>query len=144
MKQYSIISFLLLLLAVTTGYGQDKNKPTASPEHIEALRTGNYELVNLEPQGKLRKVVFRKPPSNTSNSSLMLFPNPATKEMRIKLSDVVLTNHYIDVYNQNGQKQFSQAYTTDRIDISSLPAGTYVVCVSNGKQTSSQTLIVTK
>jgi hypothetical protein len=134
----------MLLSAVTTGYSQDVKFPTASPEHIEALRTGDYDLVNLEPTGRLRKVVFRRPLAKVTHASLMIYPNPATKEIHVKIPDINASGFQLSVYNQSGQKQLSQVYEADKVDVSSLSAGTYIVYVTNGKQTFSQTLIVAK
>ena len=74
--------------------------------------------------------------------SMTVYPNPTDQIFNIKLSDY-LENGTYGIYNLQGQKVingFVESNNT-QLDISNLPAGVYVVAVTDGKQVLKQNFI---
>jgi len=74
--------------------------------------------------------------------SMTVYPNPTDQIFNIKLSDY-LENGTYGIYNLQGQKVingFVESNNT-QLDISNLPAGVYVVAVTDGKQVLKQKFI---
>jgi hypothetical protein len=78
---------------------------------------------------------------------LTLFPNPLigdhlTIVLNEKLSGIV----HISIFDVNGKSYFSQSKEIKDhkivIDSPMLPAGTYILCLENGQQKISETLLI--
>lgn len=71
-----------------------------------------------------------------TNVSATLFPNPATTELNIKISDYNSGNNYqLSIYNIQGQEVYSQLIINNSqltIPVSSLSSGIYFVSLRNG------------
>jgi len=77
---------------------------------------------------------------NANVESKVLFPNPANSSFSIA---GIAGIHHLSVYNLNGQKQIEQSLTqNDKVDISNLSNGTYVVVIQNKEGVFREKLVV--
>jgi len=59
---------------------------------------------------------------------LKISPNPANSTINIEVSNVYLINKIVSIYNDKGRLMFRTH--DDRIDISQLPSGKYIIIVN--------------
>jgi len=76
-----------------------------------------------------------------SESNILIFPNPATKELKIQDSGFRMTS--IEVYDMVGEKVFSQPQTSS-IDVSELPPGIYFVRILSENESVTKKITVLK
>jgi photosystem II stability/assembly factor-like uncharacterized protein len=78
------------------------------------------------------------------NTTLHIFPNPATDIIRIDLNGFEIKGTLITVHNAAGIEVYRTKVTspTPSVNLSQLPAGAYQVLVSNGKARRSSRLIL--
>lgn len=67
------------------------------------------------------------------DAAVLLFPNPATSHIEIRLSNNLLINSTLDIYDVYGRKVATQMMnnTSAMVDISGYSAGMYLVRISN-------------
>lgn len=82
--------------------------------------------------------------SENTNLSCTVFPNPASENITITLSNHHLDQQYLSIANQLGQqvKYFQLENRINIIDISDLNTGIYIINIWNGNQKVTQKLIV--
>jgi len=74
----------------------------------------------------------------TENETLLVYPNPASDQLNIKLSGQESGVTQLSIYNLAGSKVYEQSVTTNesiqrfRLNIADYQAGLYVVIVRNG------------
>lgn len=79
--------------------------------------------------------------SEIDASSFSIFPNPASDLLFISNKDGLFINE-INIYNQVGQKVFHLNNPTNRIDVSSLKRGIYIVELIAGKDVIIEKILV--
>jgi hypothetical protein len=77
--------------------------------------------------------------SEFSNSSLLIYPNPAAGKIRISIPELEHSTAKIEVFDLLGRTNFSKEYSSIgssdlQIDLSSLSKGNYILKVSNNNQ----------
>jgi hypothetical protein len=87
--------------------------------------------------------------TNDEASELSLFPNPAVHELRVTVSNTWQGKELVfDIYNNYGQlvrhKKNATASQTERMNVADLPAGLYIVKVSNGGEKLTRQFIKSK
>ena len=67
------------------------------------------------------------------DATVLLFPNPATSHIEIRLSNDLLINSTLDIYDVYGRKIATQMMnnTSAKVDISGYSTGMYLVRISN-------------
>ncbi|MCD6227177.1 T9SS type A sorting domain-containing protein [Candidatus Micrarchaeota archaeon] len=61
---------------------------------------------------------------------LKVSPNPANSTINIEVSNVYLINKIVSIYNDKGRLMFRTQIDNNRIDISQLPSGKYIIIVN--------------
>ena len=75
------------------------------------------------------------------NQSLSCYPNPVTDGF-VNLANVGSSMKDVQIYDVVGKKVFNQQTVSNRLDVSTLNAGVYVIKVSADNQTSSSRLVI--
>ncbi|MBC8083791.1 MAG: T9SS type A sorting domain-containing protein [Hymenobacter sp.] len=98
--------------------------------------------------GSRADVTVRTTPFNTSaaagsQSTLQLFPNPATESVTVALSSSLAADAYLDLYTATGAlaRHLSLQTGRDTLDLKGLAKGIYLVKVFNGDQVLVQKLV---
>lgn len=79
---------------------------------------------------EIRAVFF----DQTAGQSLMLYPNPTHREVTVHLNGIDADIETLSIFNLVGQelwKQHGQGQSIEKVDLSSLPSGTYLVQVQS-------------
>ena len=71
---------------------------------------------------------------NKLENSIVIYPNPATDHLNIKVVKVAETTLSVVIYNQTGTKLLKKNYmksqtVDDQIDISALKSGMYIISI---------------
>lgn len=88
-------------------------------------------------------------PASQPHSNFSLFPNPATDEVHLKFESIISNEIVVRIYNHMGQIVLQQnweevSHTTQTLNVSDLPSGTYVVEAISGNERISKKLVVSK
>ena len=89
-------------------------------------------------------------PSTKGKANITLAPNPAGNEVAFKMAELGESQKVtFEIYNSLGQlllrKEFGQvAYVNERIDLSGIVSGLYIVSVKAGQQRFEQKLVISK
>jgi len=78
---------------------------------------------------------------NITTDKVTIFPNPANKEVYISVNNGVIINE-VNIYNQMGQKVLHKTRLNNKIDISSLKKGTYILEIVSNEFIKREKLIV--
>lgn len=79
-----------------------------------------------------------------SEEGLHVFPNPASKELKIDYNKVIKADniHNITLYDMTGRKIFETFGSTERIPLEGISPGTYEIIITSGKNRYSRTIII--
>jgi hypothetical protein len=92
--------------------------------------------------GAALKITGIEDPPATSKNKIRIWPNPASEYITIDAGDLILSgNATVTIMDLNGH-QLQKNVLTERIDISSLPAGVYIIITSAGNKPSGYTKLV--
>ncbi|MCK4407656.1 MAG: T9SS type A sorting domain-containing protein [Bacteroidales bacterium] len=80
-------------------------------------------------------------PDINAQFEFIIYPNPAKRELFISSKSGVKINE-VNIYNQLGQKRLQQTRTTNKIDISTLGQGMYVIEIVSNKSSIREKLII--
>lgn len=109
-----------------------------------------YWVMTTFTDGCTRKSYFNQPSLSTpgiatsNKSELKLYPNPATDEVTVELSDAGAQSYSIEVYDVSGRRLHSQEASglKSRVNVSSFVPGYYsVICTHDGVQIGSARFI---
>ena len=84
--------------------------------------------------------------NDVNAEELTIFPNPANESINISFLKNIYDNHNIKLFNTLGIcliDKFTSG-TTNKIDISNLTSGIYIIEISSGQSTISKKIIVRK
>ena len=131
-------------------WGRRTTIPSPTDYAVEVDSLGNNVLELFFPQPpqvgfiyRIYKLPWNNPDITTSNSSdsfeadynIKLFPNPASNEISILVSDLIHTPSMVDLYDIKGIRVFSQRVAGPvneiSIPIENIPTGVYVLRLSN-------------
>jgi hypothetical protein len=78
-------------------------------------------------------------------SKLIISPNPASRQAEISPYRVAAKEGFtLEVLDMKGRSLIRRPWQGEKLDVTGLAAGMYVVTLRNGKQTFTQKLVVTK
>ncbi len=78
---------------------------------------------------------------NKKTNTLIIYPNPTERELFISTQDGLIIKEVI-IYSNLGQIEYQSKITNNKIDISNLSTGLYIIEIVNNKFTSRQKLII--
>jgi len=78
---------------------------------------------------------------NKENNDVIIFPNPAKQTVKISTT-IKYQISLITIYNLQGQKMVSQKPFQNKIDVSKLKAGSYIVCIESENNTYFKRLMI--
>ena len=102
-----------------------------------ALFQPGGERYSLLSSSKLASTSLQRPAltSTDGNSFVLIYPNPATENVTIHISDDISAGSELEIYNQVGQKVSSLIISQPQfqLNVSSLSRGVYFMKVNDGK-----------
>ncbi len=114
----------------------DQNYNNSNPD----FSTKHYWVITGK-EGCSQKAYYNRPTGisniNAGESSLKVYPNPASDVVNVEMNSSVNGNYDVEVFNMLGQKLTTQSLVNHRasINVATLPAGFYVVeCHLNGEK----------
>jgi len=146
-----------LELDIAFVYGRSYNPDLSSVElmlqYVDEVRNGY--LTNTTPCGVFHPSgVFQPSNINSFNVSnvfmIDLFPNPANCELNVEINSYKNCETFVNIMDINGRIFLSENISTNSgitkttLDISSLSAGVYIVCINNGIESTNKKLVVLK
>ncbi|MEO6285704.1 MAG: T9SS type A sorting domain-containing protein [Dyadobacter sp.] len=78
------------------------------------------------------------------NRRLLVFPNPAKDWVEIKFEGKHEVDQVLELHDKQGIQLHTQKWNSEKIDVSQLPPGVYIVTLKQNKQVYSQKLVVVK
>ncbi len=110
-----------------------------------------YRLSTVDMDGQSERSAIRiiRMDDQRTNSTMLVYPNPAVNELRITLPSAWQNKQVsIDLINTNGQVAkhivSTSAGQTETVSLSDVAVGLYIVRATNGTETSVQRIIKTK
>ena len=120
------VDFLMLNGTTTTASNTTAGTFTLDNVLVEAVPEVNLSTQNLSIAGRMESRIY---------------PNPAKETLSIELAaEFNATKSKVTIHNVNGKK-VAAFNTTQNMNISHLPAGVYILTVSDGNKTESHKLI---
>ncbi len=129
---------LLTGLNQTVQYDEDENS-MKDTESLQRKDDGTF-CVTLPTLRAINNCVVLSVNQNTAES-FAIFPNPATKGY-VNITSLVSGAKTIAIYDVLGKQIMNTVITGDRLDISSLNSGIYIVKISQAKTSITKKLIV--
>lgn len=114
--------------------------------HLPAGSILYYRLKMIDADGRFSysKIVAVRLNNNFSNA--VVYPNPATGNLSVKLTEALSQNSTLTITDVSGRKLQQQAVTEGTlqvsIDVSRLPAGRYFIRINNETQLINQSFII--
>uniref|UniRef100_UPI00404AA745 T9SS type A sorting domain-containing protein n=1 Tax=Flavobacterium sp. TaxID=239 RepID=UPI00404AA745 len=85
---------------------------------------------------------------NLNNKMIKVFPNPASDLIAIQIGDLVTSDLKIELFDITGRliksNQINAGQTITYFDVQDIYNGTYLVKITDGKDTISKTIIIDK
>ncbi|WP_053082709.1 S8 family serine peptidase [Chryseobacterium angstadtii] len=104
----------------------------------------NYTLIvtGKSANNPTRATVKNETPISKTES-FKIYPNPAKNEINVRLSAIEKSGTIIRIMDAGGKEIITQKAVEgeNKINISSIPSGTYLVSISNGKETVTEKMI---
>ncbi len=107
-----------------------------------------YRLKMIDIDGKFThsKIISVKLNNNLSNA--LIYPNPTTESLNVKLYEVLQSNSTLQVTDVTGRMLMQQSVKTNevniKLDVKNLSAGRYFVKITNATQIINQSFVVMK
>jgi PKD repeat protein len=142
--QYSVSGNYNICLSVTVSCGS-----TSSSCATYSVFRSAANMINVSVKAPDLKVEITGINKNAAdNSSISFFPNPNNGLFNLSVKNLNSPQTNVVVYNMVGQKVFDATYPSEanelnkQLDLSSEPAGIYVVTITNGDMTYTKKIVI--
>ena len=116
------------------------------PFPILIARVPNFGLTTVEYADSVRQFVgIEEASTKTNQSELLIYPNPATNRVFIRVNNLDNLTSTLNIYNVQGKIVYQQVFTGNintYIECNELGSGLYMVRLQNEKQNITQKLII--
>ncbi|QRR03266.1 T9SS type A sorting domain-containing protein [Dyadobacter sandarakinus] len=96
--------------------------------------------------GKLSGLTYKLNNPSTITNGLVLSPNPASEQVSVRIPNALQFSGqagcYMSVINQHGAAVIRKSWHGEKLDVSGLEPGIYIVIVNKGRLTCTQKLVV--
>ena len=93
---------------------------------------------------KKRSVVINPAVIEYPRQTLTLYPNPASDKFNIDLPIKKGESFMLEIYGKPGTRVLSKKWNGEKIDVSTLPTGIYIVTLKRKQEVYSQKLLVNR
>ncbi len=107
-----------------------------------------YRLKMIDQDGKFENSKIISVKLNTNLSNAIVYPNPTTESLNVKLYEVLQSNSILQVTDVTGRMVMQQTVNLNevniKLDVKNLSAGRYFIKISNDMQIINQSFVVMK